>query len=183
MEEAQNPMEAPVVENPDEDIADWAIGVTVVYLQSVYRDGQNLKHHSPMDYHLHILIYRNPYGFIGAVCLDTSDMIVSPSKDEREISRKLSIELAKTFVNRVNSAMAAQRFEEAVIFDRAEPQMWDAFNRIKAQSYIKALKPFSEYTKSKSFHLAENLADLAPQEIEPYEWSNIQLSEERFLRT
>ena len=163
-------------------------GSMVIYLGSQYRDKGDdlLQHHSPLDYHLHVLFYWDEkLKNFGGICLDTFDLSIEHFErsdfNQNIEGRKIALKLARLFIDRINSALKTEQIIEEKLFNRAPAPLWTRYNEIKRTSYLDSLKRFQSYLEFTKITLKETSQKLQEIEQEMYTWAQISLSEERFL--
>ncbi len=160
---------------------DKAIGITVIHLKASYREDNELFPHSPMDYHIHNLLYYDlELKHAGALCLDTNNLQTVPCPDLsylKDAVKNLNITLAQLFVDKIDSMIKADKFSGEALFNRTEQNLWDVFNRIKETTFIQNLPRLAEYLKATGAFLQKN-KDII-EEPDRYKWAEITLSEER----
>jgi hypothetical protein len=167
-----------------------AIGISVIHLCALYKEKEsnNLAIHSPMDYHIHNLFYFDKsLKHAGGICLDTSDLQTNFCETEDylgEAIRNINMDIAKLFIEKVDSLVKAKRYDRRNLFARSDQQLWDMFNSIKEATYIYKLKQFVDYIPANTVKLAEQSGiDL---DIEPdmnHKWAEVRFTEERFIKS
>lgn len=177
----------------DEDyrnLISQATGIMIIHLNAIMKEDHGWKNHSPMDYHLHVLFIKDvKTDILTAISLDTSDSTFKPLKDRKitELSRELAEDIARMFIDRVNTMLKIRKFDRARLFSKADSRLWDTFNHIKEETYAESLAPFADYLKTNSFSLdtkeSESKGVKKYFDDKQYDWANIRFSEERFLET
>ena len=131
-----------------------------------------------MDYHLHNLLYFDQeLGHIGVLCLDTNDLQTMPCAKGNDIYymfKTLVLEMTQSFVDKMDSMIKANCFDEEILFDLSEQELWDKFNEIKRKTFV------SKLSKFKGAILQETKPEIK-KEPTTYKWSEIFLTEERLL--
>jgi hypothetical protein len=157
-----------------------AIGIQVIYLANTYVEDGQRRTHSPMDYHLHILFYKSETTF-GAICLDTCDISTLSALDDNATKKvhELGFELAKTFVERINTMLQVGQISEEKLFLVAPDKLWMRFNKIKRSTFLNSLPEFMKYTQSKSVRVNEVTPALSRPRT--HGWASITISEDRFV--
>jgi len=155
-----------------------AIGITVVHLIASYNENNKIQLNPSMDYHLHYLLYYDrDLNHIGVLCLDTNDLqtiAYANGNDMRYMFKTLVMEMTQFFVDKMDSMINVNCFDEKILFDRAEQKLWDKFNEIKQQTFISKLSQFAGAI------LQEKEPEIK-KEPTPYKGSKIFLTEERFV--
>lgn len=163
-----------------------ARGISIIYLMcSIPKEEL---HHTPLDYHCHLLFWRSPdQKTLAAMNLDTKDVLIEAMANSESLlntARKLSFELARKFVDRINSALDTNQLTQTVVRNRAGEILWDQFNRIKTESYIQSLQRFRhayQLYSPMSVESSTTPSHYQGQDIDTYGWATIAISEERFL--
>ncbi|MCL1911331.1 MAG: hypothetical protein FWG13_03915, partial [Leptospirales bacterium] len=126
-------------------------------------------------------------GHIGVLCLDTNDLHTAPYEARAnmlESFRQLNIYTAQFFVDKISSMLDARIFEENVLFERAEQELWDVFNEIKQETFIEKLPQLIDYLPSSRVDLL-TVEELKEKELEVlkkelsqnrYNYGNFQIS-------
>jgi hypothetical protein len=161
--------------------AEKAVGITVVHLRASCREKYELFPHSPMDYHIHNLLYFDPeLKHAGALCLDTNNLQTVPCPDSpylKDAIKSLNMVMAQLFVDKIDSMIKAGNFSKEMLFNRAEQDLWDVFNRIKETTFMQNLPRLAEYLQATGASLQKE-KDII-EEPDRYKWAEITLSEER----
>ena len=155
-----------------------AVGITVVHLISFHNDNGKIQLNPTMDYHLHNLLYFDQeLGHIGVLCLDTNElqtMSYASGNDMYYMFKTLVLEMTQFFVDKMDSMIKSDCFDENVLFDISERELWDIFNDIKRKTFVSKLSRF----KGTVLQKAEPEIKKEPT---TYKWSEIFLTEERLL--
>lgn len=158
-----------------------SIGITVVHLRAAYREDDEIFRHSPMDYHIHNLLYFDAeLKHAGALCLDTNNLQTVSCADSsylKDSIKSLNMAMAQLFVDKIDSMIKTGSFSKEVLFYRAEQGLWDAFNRIKETTFMQNLPRMADYIKASGASLRKD-KDII-EVPDSYKWAEITLSEER----
>lgn len=158
-----------------------AIGITVIHLRAAYREDNEIFRHSPMDYHIHNLLYYDyELKHAGALCLDTNNLQTVPCGDTsylKDSIKNLNMVIAQLFVDKIDSMIKTNSFNRDILFQRAEQELWDAFNHIKEATFMQNLPLMVDYLKANGASLRKD-KDII-EEPDRYKWAEITLAEER----
>ncbi len=167
-------------------ITDHARAITVVHLEALLPEPAGPERHTPADYHLHILFFGSvDEPSLGAICLDTDDVSIESVGDRQmgELIRALSFDLARRFVDRINSCLAVGKLSEDRVFKRSDQALWDKYNRLKRRSFISSLENIQAYIPVDELHIQDvdtpASHSTAHVDHEDYSWARFHLSEER----
>lgn len=163
-----------------------ALGITVVHLEALLRESDRSERHTPADFHLHILFFsgQESHSF-GAICLDTNDISVESGEltDRSQLVRTLSFDLARRFIDRINSCVTTGKLERETVFQRATPELWEVYNRLKEDTFVDSLRRIQVYVPFNHLQVEENDPSMVGESVkvdtEDYSWARIHLSEER----
>jgi hypothetical protein len=157
-----------------------SVGISVIHLRAAYYENNELHRHPSMDYHLHNLLYFNKeLKYVGILCLDNNNLQTMPCADENYIYdalKTLNMSEAQFFIDVMDSMIKTNRFEEGLLFDRADQVLWDRFNEIKQKTFIGKFPELAKYLSAKRVELQE---DIIIEEPEHYKWAEITFNEER----
>lgn len=159
------------------------VGISVILLRALYFEGEDMVPHTPMDYHIHILYYKNPeMDHVGALCLDTSDILLLENSGDNIISARntLALDIARLFVDRIKSMMKEDKFDFGLLFNRTDQKLWDFFNEIKTRSYVNNLKGFTEMVKARTIKLIDE-DEFKAKPDDTHRDFEIWISEERLI--
>ena len=163
-----------------------AVGITVIHLMASYSEDNIINLHPAMDYHLHNLLYLDDdLGHIGVLCLDTNDLQTMPyteGSDMRHMFKDLTMDTAQFFVDKIDSMIKVGDFRHELLFDRAEQELWDKFNKIKEQTFIHKLPQLVKYLSAKGAVMPKEELDIK-KEPSTYKWAEISLTEERLVES
>jgi hypothetical protein len=141
-----------------EKISGKASGIIILFLVFAYKDEGKIKGHTALNYHLHILQFKDSYGNIGYICLDTSAVISMHSDDHDQ--KKAMTFLAESFVGKLDSMVKADVRDRDLLFEKVPAVLWEKFNMIKEESFLSSIPGFLNYAGSKNLKLAENIQSL-----------------------
>jgi len=158
-----------------------AMGITVIHLRAAFREETILQRHSPMDYHLHNLIYFDrKLGHAGAVCLDTGGIQTVPCSTDDDLNdsvRRLNMTVAQLFVDRIDSMVGSRQYPDGFLFNRADQELWDIFNGIKEKTFLESLPRLAQYLNARKVAMRNDVG--IKEAPDQYKWAEITLSEER----
>jgi hypothetical protein len=162
-----------------------ANGIIVLHLKFFLDD----RSHRPLDYHLHLLtFYDKEHKYTGVYCLDTRDIDTLPSPFDKNAIRtaneKLALDIARTFIDRVNSVMMAKLSNNDIntvdtIFDQADPNLWDKFNDIKKTTYVENMTRLYKSKLVNKIGIIGKTIEDKPDTV--YDATEIRLAEERLI--
>ncbi len=164
-----------------------AVGIAIVHLRSIYKNGIIMTSNTTMDYHLHMLTYYNRVSKTGGViCLDTDDLQTFPCEDNnslRDMSRQMYMHLTKVFIDKVGQMSRLNLIDEKSLFISSDDDLWIIFNSIKQETFIEGLKSNKNFIPSiQNSELRNPLTEEYMKSYDDtYGWANIRLAEERII--
>ncbi len=147
-----------------EDLANKSFGIIVLFLTSVYSDDGVFKEHTPMNYHLHILQYKDTYGNNGYICLDTSLSVIQPF-DQIDAAEALHF-IADGFIEKLDSMVKANCLDKDSLFVKSPAVLWDRFNQIKEESFISNITKFKNFTGADRIAYSENKFETKSDQVD-----------------
>lgn len=162
-----------------------AIGIIVTHLSTAYYENNKIQFHTPMDYHLHnLLFYDDDFKYIGVLCLDINYIQTEPYEigdNIRDKFKKLVRSTAEFFVDKIDNMIKEKIFSKEMLFDRSPQEIWDKFNELKQDTFIYKMPQFVKYLSATGVKLHEKEFESKKNEADRYQWAEIRDTEERII--
>jgi len=163
-------------------MTDHMRGISIIPLRAAIDDGDGMEPHPQMDYHLHnLLYYDDQHHHVGILCLDTGDLYTYPCEGEKYIQDHMDTvneKIARIFVDKVQSMLAAGKFERKLLFHRADQSLWDIFNMVKEYSFMHQMPRLAEYLQTTTIGITKGTMHRTPLK---YNWAEYEITEQRFV--